>query len=221
MWENLFSHIDIDPENVHIPPRRRAARRRRRRLRAATRTPIERAGGIDFQILGIGKTGHIGFNEPGSGAESRTRLVHARRGHAARRGGRFLRRGVRAARSDHDGRRHDSRGARDRDPRHRRAQGGDRPARGRRRDRRRGRGDVPPAPPEHDVLRRPRRRRGAHAHRDAVAARRGGVDAGADGARGHLAVADRRARRFSSSRSATTPSTHVVAGRAVRDRRAP
>ena len=34
------------------------------------------AGGIDFQILGIGKTGHIGFNEPGSGAESRTRLVH-------------------------------------------------------------------------------------------------------------------------------------------------
>src|ERR687889_278265 len=33
-------------------------------------------GGIDFQLLGIGKTGHIGFNEPGSGAESRTRLVH-------------------------------------------------------------------------------------------------------------------------------------------------
>jgi glucosamine-6-phosphate deaminase len=36
---------------------------------------IQRAGGIDFQILGIGKTGHIGFNEPGSGSESRTRLV--------------------------------------------------------------------------------------------------------------------------------------------------
>src|SRR6185295_10776506 len=36
---------------------------------------IARAGGIDFQILGIGRTGHIGFNEPGSGAESRTRLV--------------------------------------------------------------------------------------------------------------------------------------------------
>jgi len=36
---------------------------------------IVRAGGIDFQILGIGKTGHIGFNEPGSGADSRTRLV--------------------------------------------------------------------------------------------------------------------------------------------------
>ena len=36
---------------------------------------IRAAGGIDFQLLGIGKTGHIGFNEPGSGAESRTRLV--------------------------------------------------------------------------------------------------------------------------------------------------
>src|SRR5690606_13841095 len=37
---------------------------------------IEAAGGIDFQILGIGKTGHIGFNEPGSSRSSRTRLVH-------------------------------------------------------------------------------------------------------------------------------------------------
>ena len=34
-----------------------------------------RSGGIDLQLLGIGRTGHIGFNEPGSGAESRTRLV--------------------------------------------------------------------------------------------------------------------------------------------------
>ena len=37
---------------------------------------IREAGGIDFQILGIGKTGHVGFNEPGSGMESRTRLIH-------------------------------------------------------------------------------------------------------------------------------------------------
>ncbi len=48
----------------------------RSRTRAARyEEAIARAGGIDFQILGIGKTGHIGFNEPGSGAESRTRLV--------------------------------------------------------------------------------------------------------------------------------------------------
>src|SRR5204863_4751125 len=36
---------------------------------------IRLAGGIDLQLLGIGRTGHIGFNEPGSGLESRTRLI--------------------------------------------------------------------------------------------------------------------------------------------------
>ncbi|HEY5062429.1 MAG TPA: glucosamine-6-phosphate deaminase [Gemmatimonadaceae bacterium] len=74
MWENLFSQIDIKPENVHIPPgdvSRTEIDEAADRYEAA----IDRAGGVDFQILGIGKTGHIGFNEPGSGAESRTRLV--------------------------------------------------------------------------------------------------------------------------------------------------
>src|SRR5207248_6321009 len=74
MWENLFSQIDIRPENVHIPdgttPRERVDDYCRRYEDA-----IADAGGIDFQILGIGKTGHIGFNEPGSGSDSRTRLV--------------------------------------------------------------------------------------------------------------------------------------------------
>ncbi len=75
MWENLFAHIDVDPANVHIPPGNVAPDAV---AEACMRyeLEIERAGGIDFQILGIGKTGHIGFNEPGSGAESRTRLVH-------------------------------------------------------------------------------------------------------------------------------------------------
>ena len=74
MWENLFSQIDIDPANVHIPPGELS----RQEIGPAAREyeqEIVRAGGIDFQILGIGKTGHIGFNEPGSGADSRTRLV--------------------------------------------------------------------------------------------------------------------------------------------------
>jgi glucosamine-6-phosphate deaminase len=74
MWENLFSQIDIKPENVHIPPGdlpRQEIEEAAQRYELA----IERAGGIDFQILGIGKTGHIGFNEPGSGSDSRTRLV--------------------------------------------------------------------------------------------------------------------------------------------------
>jgi glucosamine-6-phosphate deaminase len=74
MWENLFSHLDIPRANVHIPrgdvPRERAEEECRRYEEA-----IRAAGGIDLQILGIGRTGHIGFNEPGSGLESRTRLI--------------------------------------------------------------------------------------------------------------------------------------------------
>lgn len=75
MWENLFSHVDIDPASVHIPDgtwTREGLDESCRAYEAA----IVAAGGIDFQLLGIGKTGHIGFNEPGSGESSRTRLVH-------------------------------------------------------------------------------------------------------------------------------------------------
>src|SRR5437867_9499061 len=74
MWENLFSQIDIPPENVHIPDGS-VARERVDDFCRRYEDAIADAGGIDFQILGIGKTGHIGFNEPGSGFESRTRLV--------------------------------------------------------------------------------------------------------------------------------------------------
>jgi glucosamine-6-phosphate deaminase len=74
MWENLFDQIDIDPVNVHIPSgnlSRHAVAAELARYESA----IAEAGGIDFQILGIGKTGHIGFNEPGSSPQSRSRLV--------------------------------------------------------------------------------------------------------------------------------------------------
>ena len=74
MWENLFSQLDIPAANVHIPrggiPRGRVEEECRRYEEA-----IRGAGGIDLQLLGIGRTGHIGFNEPGSGVESRTRLI--------------------------------------------------------------------------------------------------------------------------------------------------
>jgi len=74
MWENLFEHVNIRPENTHIPrgdiPRDQIEEEARRYEEL-----IREAGGIDFQILGIGQTGHIGFNEPGSSADSRTRLV--------------------------------------------------------------------------------------------------------------------------------------------------
>jgi glucosamine-6-phosphate deaminase len=75
MWENLFSHVDIDPANVHIPDGT-LSREEVDSFGRRYEEQIQRAGGIDFQILGIGKTGHIGFNEPGSGMDSRTRLVH-------------------------------------------------------------------------------------------------------------------------------------------------
>ncbi len=74
MWENLFAHIDIDKANVHIP-RGDIPRGEVEGYVRAYEEAIRAVGGIDYQILGIGKTGHIGFNEPGSGAESRTRVV--------------------------------------------------------------------------------------------------------------------------------------------------
>jgi len=74
MWENLFSRLDIAPANVHIPrgdlPRDQVEAQCR-----AYEEAIRQAGGIDLQLLGVGRTGHIGFNEPGSGLESRTRLI--------------------------------------------------------------------------------------------------------------------------------------------------
>jgi glucosamine-6-phosphate deaminase len=74
MWENFFDQIGIPPENVHIPPGD-VPRDGVEAACAEYEARIREAGGIDFQILGIGKTGHIGFNEPGSGRGSRTRLV--------------------------------------------------------------------------------------------------------------------------------------------------
>ncbi|HYX82645.1 MAG TPA: glucosamine-6-phosphate deaminase, partial [Gemmatimonadales bacterium] len=74
MWENFFAHVNIPKEHVHIPdgttPRERVGD-----ACAAYERAITDAGGIDFQLLGIGKTGHVGFNEPGSDAASRTRIV--------------------------------------------------------------------------------------------------------------------------------------------------
>jgi glucosamine-6-phosphate deaminase len=75
MWENLFQHIDIKPENVHVP-RGDVPRDEIDQFCARYEEEIRRAGGIDFQILGVGRSGHIGFNEPGSGRGSRTRLVY-------------------------------------------------------------------------------------------------------------------------------------------------
>jgi glucosamine-6-phosphate deaminase len=74
MWENLFDQVDIARERVHIP-RGDLPRAEVMRYCAEYEDAIRAAGGIDLQLLGVGKTGHIGFNEPGSGQGSRTRLI--------------------------------------------------------------------------------------------------------------------------------------------------
>lgn len=74
MQDQLFDHVDLKPENTHVPDGT-VERDAVFQSCKAYEDAIIAAGGIDIQILGIGRTGHIGFNEPGSGPETRTRLV--------------------------------------------------------------------------------------------------------------------------------------------------
>ncbi|MBO0936378.1 glucosamine-6-phosphate deaminase [Fibrella sp. HMF5335] len=74
MHEHLFSQVDIKPENVHIPDGTLAIENVRAYCHAYE-SAIAQQGGLDFQLLGIGRNGHIGFNEPGSPLQSRTRLI--------------------------------------------------------------------------------------------------------------------------------------------------
>jgi len=74
MREHLFDHIDIPADSINIPDGT-LARDRISAACVAYEEKIREAGGIDLQVLGIGRTGHIGFNEPGSTVESRTRLI--------------------------------------------------------------------------------------------------------------------------------------------------
>jgi glucosamine-6-phosphate deaminase len=74
MRKNLFEHTDINPRNYHLPDGLIPKDRIKAHCQEYERK-IEEAGGIDLQILGIGINGHIGFNEPGSGIYTRTRLT--------------------------------------------------------------------------------------------------------------------------------------------------
>ena len=74
MREHLFDLVDIPEENWHVPDGTLDPKDVDGYCRDYEEA-IERAGGIDIQLLGIGRTGHIGFNEPGSGKNSRTRLI--------------------------------------------------------------------------------------------------------------------------------------------------
>jgi glucosamine-6-phosphate deaminase len=75
MGIHLFNHIDIDMKNIHIPDGI-IKKDKINEYCVNYEKQIVDFGGIDFQLLGIGRTGHIGFNEPGSNYSSLTRLVH-------------------------------------------------------------------------------------------------------------------------------------------------
>ena len=72
MKEHLFDHVDIDPERAHLPngmaPDLDAECVR-------YENEIRSSGGLDLTFLGLGRNGHIGFNEPGTPFHSRTRVV--------------------------------------------------------------------------------------------------------------------------------------------------
>ena len=75
MHLHLFSHIDIKLENINIPNGELDLDKINNHCNKYE-NKIKKLGGIDFQLLGIGRTGHIGFNEPGSNYSSLTRMVH-------------------------------------------------------------------------------------------------------------------------------------------------
>jgi glucosamine-6-phosphate deaminase len=74
MQEIFFNNVNILPQNVHVPDGTVKAQDVEDYCTRYEQM-IRRAGGIDLQILGIGRTGHVGFNEPGSTRHSRTRPV--------------------------------------------------------------------------------------------------------------------------------------------------
>ncbi|WP_281299137.1 glucosamine-6-phosphate deaminase [Flavobacterium limnophilum] len=74
MHQHLFNHIDIKPENIHIPDGS-VAFEDLNQYCIDYEINIKNAGGLDFQLLGIGRTGHVGFNEPGSHINSGTRII--------------------------------------------------------------------------------------------------------------------------------------------------
>ncbi len=74
MNELLFDHIDIPKKNIYIPDGT-LAKDQVGAFCKSYEQKMESLGGIDLQILGIGRTGHIGFNEPGSSEKSMTRMI--------------------------------------------------------------------------------------------------------------------------------------------------
>ncbi|APQ18469.1 glucosamine-6-phosphate deaminase [Maribacter hydrothermalis] len=74
MHEHLFNHVDIPEKNIHIPDGT-VSNEETTAYCLSYEQKIKENGGLDFQLLGIGRTGHVGFNEPGSHFNSGTRVI--------------------------------------------------------------------------------------------------------------------------------------------------
>ncbi len=74
MVEHLFEPLDLDPGRCHFPDAQLALRDPKAACRAYSGL-IQEAGGIDLQLLGLGRNGHVAFNEPGSPVDGMTRVV--------------------------------------------------------------------------------------------------------------------------------------------------
>jgi glucosamine-6-phosphate deaminase len=74
MHRHLFEHVDLPESQIHLPSSTLSEADIPAHC-AAYEARIRDAGGLDFQLLGIGSNGHIGFNEPGSAKDSRTRSM--------------------------------------------------------------------------------------------------------------------------------------------------
>ncbi|MBO3800477.1 MAG: glucosamine-6-phosphate deaminase [Candidatus Brockarchaeota archaeon] len=72
MFENFFKHVNINPKNIHTPD---GLAKDVKAFCEKYEEEIKKVGGIDLQLLGIGRDGHIAFNEPGSSLAGRTMLV--------------------------------------------------------------------------------------------------------------------------------------------------
>jgi glucosamine-6-phosphate deaminase len=71
---STFDHIDIKAENINIPDGTVSIEEIKQYC-IDYEIKIKNSGGLDFQLLGIGRTGHVGFNEPGSHINSGTRII--------------------------------------------------------------------------------------------------------------------------------------------------
>ena len=160
--EDFLNHIDILPENIHIPDGT-ISEDKVSEYCASYDHSVRK---IDLMIIGVGEDGQIGFNEPGSYAKSRTRLVQLTHNTRKIQSGAFFGLDYTPKLRHHDGYRHDHAGRQDHPDGLGRREGPDHPEGRRRRDHDPSAGIEPAGPPQHRSRNRRERRPAAHPRAD-------------------------------------------------------